>query len=61
MNEQKAFPAEKEAMGHARQIEQKLQNFAAQKDVPNEKAVMADAYAKLVDRLPDENRVRSRE
>ena len=51
MNEQKAFPAEKEAMGHARQIEQKLQNFAAQKDVPNEKAVMADAYAKLVQRL----------
>ncbi len=51
MNERKTFPTEKEALDHARQIEEKLQNFGAQKDVPNEKAVMADAYAKLVDRL----------
>ncbi len=38
-------------MDHARHIEQRLQSFGAEKDVPNEQAVMADAYAKLVQRL----------
>jgi hypothetical protein len=50
MNKRKTFPNEKEALDHARQIEEQLQINGAQPAVPKEVKIQADAYAKLIDR-----------
>lgn len=51
MNERKTFSTEKDALDWARAIEETIAKHGAQADVPKEKVVMADAYAKLIGRL----------
>jgi integrase len=51
MNERKTFPTENEALGYARQIEERIQVNGAQPIVPKEIKIQADAYVKLVERL----------
>ena len=51
MNERKSFATDKEALDYARQIAKKIEQSGAQTNIPKEKLAMADAYAKLVQRL----------
>jgi integrase len=51
MNERRTFATEKDALDWARGIEQNITKHGGQTDVPDDKVVMADAYAKLIDRL----------
>lgn len=51
LNERKNFNAEKEALDYAKQIAEQILTHGSSADVPKEKLVQADAYAKLVERL----------
>lgn len=53
LDERKTFPAKSLALKHATDIQEQLQKFGAQTNVPKEKVVMADRFEDLTVKLAD--------